>query len=139
MRRYLLDTGSAGDFINRRQGVDERVEAEIRRGNVIGIGMPVLAELLFGAELSRRPEETRQAIARRLARVRLWPFDVAAARMYGRLSATLRRMGRPMQQIDVQIAAIALSLGNCAVVTKDNDLAAIPGLSVENWSQPSKS
>jgi tRNA(fMet)-specific endonuclease VapC len=45
MKRYLLDTGIAGDFINRRQGVDRRVESEIRKGNVVGVGMPVLAEL----------------------------------------------------------------------------------------------
>jgi tRNA(fMet)-specific endonuclease VapC len=39
-----------------------------------------------------------------------------------------------MQQIDVQIAAVALSLGNCTVVTKDSDLSAIPGLDVEDWT-----
>jgi tRNA(fMet)-specific endonuclease VapC len=41
-----------------------------------------------------------------------------------------------MQVVDVQIAAIALSLGNCIVVSKDSDLAAVPGLIVEDWSQP---
>lgn len=38
-----------------------------------------------------------------------------------------------MQQIDIQIAAIALTLADCTVVTVDSDLATIPGLSVENW------
>ena len=46
----------------------------------------------------------------------------------------LRRLGRPMQQIDIQIAAIALALGNCTVVSRDSDLTAIPDLSVEDWS-----
>ena len=32
------------------------------------------------------------------------------------------------------IAAIALSLGNCGVVTGVSDLAAVPGLAVENWA-----
>jgi tRNA(fMet)-specific endonuclease VapC len=41
-----------------------------------------------------------------------------------------------MQQIDIQMAAIAMTLGNTAVVTKDSDLSAIPGLVVENWSLP---
>ena len=35
--------------------------------------------------------------------------------------------------LDTGIAAVALTLGNCAVVSKDSDLAAVPGLSVENW------
>ncbi len=40
-----------------------------------------------------------------------------------------------MQQVDIQIAAIALTLGHCTVVTKDQDFQAIPGLGVEDWSQ----
>jgi tRNA(fMet)-specific endonuclease VapC len=39
-----------------------------------------------------------------------------------------------MQQIDVQIAAVALALGNCTVVTKDSDSRAVSGLTVEDWS-----
>lgn len=56
-----------------------------------------------------------------------------AAEEFGRLAAELRRIGRPMQQI----AAIALTLGNCAVVTTDTDLSAIPGLRTENWAESS--
>jgi tRNA(fMet)-specific endonuclease VapC len=63
-----------------------------------------------------------------------WPFDRAAAEEFGRLAAKLKRLGRPMQQIDIQIAAIALSLGNCTVVSADSDLVDEPGLSVENWA-----
>jgi hypothetical protein len=32
------------------------------------------------------------------------------------------------------IAAIAQSLGGCAVVCSDGDLDAVPGLAVENWA-----
>ncbi len=38
-----------------------------------------------------------------------------------------------MQQIDIMIAAIARSLGNCVVITDDTDLSAVPALRVENW------
>lgn len=38
-----------------------------------------------------------------------------------------------MQVIDVMLAAIAFSLGNCTVVTTDSDLTAVPGLAVESW------
>ena len=66
----------------------------------------------------------------------LWPYDKPAAEIYGRLAAELRRLGRPMQQIDIQIAAVALNLGNCTVVTTDSDLSAVPGLTVESWVNP---
>ena len=40
-----------------------------------------------------------------------------------------------MGQNDIMIATIALSLGNTTVVMMDSDLAAIPGLTVENWAE----
>ena len=58
----------------------------------------------------------------------------AAAEEYGRIAAALRRTGRPMQSMDIMIAAIAVSLGNCTVVSSDGDLNVLPGLSVENWA-----
>ena len=66
----------------------------------------------------------------------LWPFDREAAEEYGRLAAHRRRTGRPMQVIDMQLAAVALSLGSTAVVTTDSDLSAVPGLAVENSAIP---
>ncbi len=134
MRRYLLDTGIAGDFINRRRGVRERAEAEVRRGNRIGIGIPVLGELLYGIELSATREENVKRLHRALPYLRIWPFDEEAAAAYGRIAAELRRAGRGMQIPDIQIAAIALSLGNTTVVSADSDLAAVVGLVIENWA-----
>jgi tRNA(fMet)-specific endonuclease VapC len=134
MRRYLLDTGIAGDYINRRHGVYERAREEVTRGNRIGIGVPVLAELYYGIELSASRERNLQRLSVALATLTVWPFTEDAAAEYGRIAAELRRAGRPMQQADIMIAAIALILANCTVVTADSDLSAVPGLKVENWA-----
>ena len=72
-------------------------------------------------------------MVRALGRIKCWPFDRLAVEEYGRIAAELRRIGRPMQQIDIMIAAIARSIGNCTVITDDADLSAVPGLRVENW------
>lgn len=56
------------------------------------------------------------------------------AEEYGRIFAELRRAGRPIQQIDMQIGAVARTLPNCVVVTKDSDLGAISGVRIENWA-----
>jgi tRNA(fMet)-specific endonuclease VapC len=136
MRRYLLDTGIAGHFINTRQGVRERVQDETRRGNRIGICVPVLGELYFGVENSATRDRNLQLLLIALGHLTVWPYTNDAAEEYGRLRTELRRIGRPMQQIDIQIAAIALTLGNCTVVTTDTDLAAVPGLRTENWTAP---
>ena len=88
-------------------------------GAIVGIAIPGLAELLFGAEYSHAPDANRQRIMRAVAKWPVWTFDRAAAAKYGVLAAELKRRGRPMQQNDIQIAAIALTLGNCIVVSKD--------------------
>ena len=65
MRRYLLDTGIAGCYIDRRRGVFERAKSEISLGNWIGIAHPVLAELAYRVEASpnRAPRATATAFA----------------------------------------------------------------------------
>jgi tRNA(fMet)-specific endonuclease VapC len=134
--RFLLDSGIAGDFMNRRNGVYERARDEGRRGNVVGVGVPILAELFYGAENSADPERTLQRLRINIPSWRIWPFTNEAAAEFGQIRALLRRIGRPMQVVDIMIAAIALTLGNCTVVTTDSDLAAVPGLRTENWAAP---
>src|SRR5439155_27316803 len=97
-RRYLLDSGPASDSIFRRRGVHERVRDARQRGAKIGIGMPVLGEIIGGVEASATRDENWDVLCRGLTIFILWPFDAAAAWEYGRLYAELRRTGRAMQQ-----------------------------------------
>jgi tRNA(fMet)-specific endonuclease VapC len=133
MKRYLLDTGIAQAFINRRHGILERVDAKRREGHRIGICVPVLGELWSGVEGSISRDRNIQRLRNALSRLIVWPYTNEAAEQYGRIFAELRRLGQPIQQVDIMIAAIAFTLGDCTVVSADNDFLAIPGLSVENW------
>lgn len=134
MRRYLLDTGAAADYIYRRHGVFQKAKEATALGYRIGICVPILGELWSGVYSSMSRDRNEKRLLQQLHAFVLWPYTEEAAREFGRLFSELRRAGRPMQQIDIQIAAIALTLGNCVVVTKDSDFAAIPGLDHENWS-----
>lgn len=130
----MLDSGIMGDFIDHRREVAERVREARRRGDRIGTCLPVVGELFAGVENSQSREKNHQLLVRALSRILCWPFDRASAEEFGRLATFLKRTGRPMQQIDIQMAAIALTLGNTTVVNSDTDLAAVPGLTVENWA-----
>jgi tRNA(fMet)-specific endonuclease VapC len=134
MNRYLLDTDMMGQFLDHRHGVDEKVRQARERGDVLGTCLPVVAELFFGAEFSVSCDVNRPRLIRGLSRIRCWPFDRLAAEEYGRIAAHLKRTGRPMQQIDIMIAAIARSLGRCTVVTADSDFHSVPGLAVDYWT-----
>ena len=59
-------------------------------------------------------------------------FDTGSAADY------MNRRGgtypRAMQQIDIQLAAIARCLSDCTISSKDTDLCDVPGLTAENWA-----
>lgn len=133
MSRFLLDTNMMGHLINRRKGVDRRARQARLDGAVVGTCLPVVCELFFGVENSASREKNRKRLVRALAGVVCWPLDRKAAEEYGRIAAQLKQSGRIIQQIDIQIAAIARTFNDCTVVSSDTDLAAVPGLRVENW------
>ncbi len=134
MKRYLLDTNAASAWIDRNAALVARVRAAVSQGDRVGVAMPVVGELFAGVALSRRSEVNAKRLRRALATLPIWPFDLSAAEEYGRVFAELRRAGRPIQQVDIQIAAIARSLHNCVVVSHDSDLHRVPSLSVEDWT-----
>jgi len=133
-RRYILDTNAVGDFINKLRGVYERAEAERKKGAKIGTCTPVVGELWFGVEASQSRERNLKALRLALPQLTIWPYDLEAAERFGVIRAELKRLGRPMQVVDIQLAAVAFTLGDCAVVSSDTDLLAVPGLTVENWA-----
>ncbi len=136
MTRFLLDTGSAGDYIHRRRGVYERAREAVAAGHRMGIGLPVLAEVWFGVENSSSRTRNAERLRRVLPELIIWPLTEPAAEEYGKIAAELKRIGRPIGKIDMLIAAIALSLGKTNVVSCDDDLTAVARLTVENWSAP---
>lgn len=88
------------------------------------------AEILYGVvRLSegkrRRALETsvRQIFSEDLAG-RILPFDSAAAGEFAAIMAARRRAGRPMAQLDAQIAAIARSRGAVVATRNTRDFEA---------------
>ena len=135
MKRYILDSGIVTDLINRRNGVDQKAEEALKQGDRLGLGTPVLGELLAGLENSASRDKNVARLERMLSRLTLWPYDESAAREYGKVAGDLRRRGIAIQQIDMQIAGLAFAL-NLVVVSKDSDFLDISGLKVENWATP---
>ena len=136
MTRYLLDSNALNAFTDRREPLADRARAARAAGGRIGTCEPVVAEMYAGLEFGASREFNTARLERTLAGIRCWPFDRAAARAYGRVAADLRRRARRMQVIDMMVAAVALSLGDCVVVTTDSDLSAVPGLVVADWTLP---
>ena len=79
MKRYLLDTGIAQDFINARHGVRTRADEYRQRGCRIGISVPVLGELWSGVEGSVSRQCNLQFLSLALSRLVIWPYTTLPA------------------------------------------------------------
>jgi tRNA(fMet)-specific endonuclease VapC len=132
-RRLILDCGPAFDYFFDRRDIRDRVHRCRRSGMKTGICKPIFGEIIGGVELGSSRDHSWSVVHRSLSKFVLWPYTREAAYECGRLFATLKRSGITIQQNDLQMAAIALTLGNCTVVSYDTDLTRVPSLKVENW------
>jgi tRNA(fMet)-specific endonuclease VapC len=133
MKRYILDSNSLNWFIYRRFRVYERAREARKRGDIVGTVVPIVGELLGGLEYSATCERNRPIVETELKLIRIWPYDLPAARRYGVLYAEMKRDGILMQVIDRIAAASALTIPHCTMVTSDSDFSRVPGLEVEDW------
>jgi predicted nucleic acid-binding protein len=66
-------------------------------------------------------------------------FDASSARTYGEIRAHLEKQGQTRDDLDLQIAAIAVQHRLTLVTGNVKHFKDIPGLTVENWFEPAKS
>jgi tRNA(fMet)-specific endonuclease VapC len=130
MTRYLLDTNHASVFWRRRDLVEPRLQglADAR----FGLCLPSIAELWYMVFNSARVESNSRELDLFLRDYEHWDFDLPAASEFGRIKANLRRAGRPIPDVDAQIAAIA-SVNRLVLLTADAHFGLVTGLITENW------
>ena len=133
--RCLLDTNTATQII---KGHPARVRERLLKVPMADVGISVVteAELRFGA--AHRPEATKlkMVVEEFLVRVTILAWDSEAARSYAVLRARLEEDGEPMGNLDLMIAAHALSIG-LVLVSNDRVFRRVRGLKVEDWTKVS--
>jgi tRNA(fMet)-specific endonuclease VapC len=106
------------------------------------ISAVTLAELSVGPlVVGGRERESRQAVLQQVeADFDPLPFDVAAARAFGRVAASLRRAGRKpaARAYDAMIAAIAISNDLPLYTCNPQDFEGIDGLTVVEVPHPDR-
>ena len=92
----------------------------------------VAAELRYGATKKNSPRLTAQLEAV-LGALEVLALEAPADIRYGRIRASLERMGRPIGANDLLIAAHALSLDFTLVTDNEREFSRVDGLRIENW------
>jgi tRNA(fMet)-specific endonuclease VapC len=92
------------------------------------------AELQYG--LARNPNVTglRSALESSFAKIQVLPWGREAAQTYGGLRAKQEAAGKPLGNLDMLIAAHAISVG-AILVTNDRGLSHLSGLpTIVKWA-----
>lgn len=131
---HMLDTDTVSYLI---KGKSAAIEARLAAlvPSTVCISVMTQAELQYG--LKRLPAGHRLQLAVRqfLKIVRILPWDAGAADWYAEIRHQLLSTGQPIGEMDMMIAAHALSAGAVLVTNNSRHYARIDApLKLENWA-----
>ncbi len=130
---YLLDTNTVSYVL---KGNPPRVRARLAKLPMSEVAISVVteAELRFG--VARKPEakHLRIAVEEFLLRISVLPWDSDCAKYYAELRVAAERAGTPLGNLDLMIAAQALS-ADAVLITNDAALRRMKRLKTEDWTK----
>jgi tRNA(fMet)-specific endonuclease VapC len=133
-RLYMLDTNTVSYILKGKSPAARARLASLGPDEVACISIVTEFELEFGLAKNPDAESLRGAIRWFLARIQVLPLGSPEARAYGQLRAQQEAAGRPLESMDMLIAAHAIAVG-AILVTADNVFNSVSGLAgKENWA-----
>jgi tRNA(fMet)-specific endonuclease VapC len=130
--RYLLDTNIC-IYIAKGQPLAVRARFERYTLHDVAMSTITLGELRFGAEKSQARERALSTIEQLMQVIPACALPLEAGEHYGQIRATLQKLGLPIGNNDLWLAAHARSQGWILVTNNSREFARVPGLQVENW------
>jgi tRNA(fMet)-specific endonuclease VapC len=129
---YLLDTNAWISYVNSPSSPLRGRLARLSPDEVATCSV-VKAELLYGVYNSSRRDTNLARFLRLFKEIPSYPFDDAAADVYGRIRAELTRAGTPIGPNDPMIAAIAVCHDRVLITHNSSEFSRVTGLRIENW------
>ena len=132
MASYLLDTNHASRLLSKDALFLEKIQQLTESGSDFGISMTVLGELYYAVYASQRRKSNLERLNTLLTAMHIYPFDQAAAEVFGDIQAGQKAKGRPIPPLDAQIAAVA-RVQQLTLLTADRHFSFVDDLQTENW------
>ena len=126
----LLDTNVVVAFLNGDNLILKNIKDEINR---IALSSLVVAELDYGAKVSRRAKENLERLYRFIDVVQVVPFDIECAKIFGTIKSKLRSIGKPTGEVDALIAATSMAYKATLATANRKHFENIEGLKIEVW------
>ena len=131
---HMLDTDAASYLI---KGKSPAIEARLAAlvPSTVCVSVLTRAELQYGLKRLSADHRLHLAVRQFLKIVRILPWDTDAADWYAEIRHQLVSTGQPIGEMDMMIAAHALSAGAVLVTNNSRHYARIEApLILENWA-----
>jgi tRNA(fMet)-specific endonuclease VapC len=125
---YLLDTSIIIDLFAQ----DEAVKDQLALTENTFIPSIAVGELHYGARKSTRTEKNLEQIEQLVSVSVVLPCDGETGYWYGIVKDQLRKIGNPIPENDIWIAALTLQ-HNLTLATRDKHFDKVEGLEVKMW------
>lgn len=133
---HLLDSSTCVAYLRGGRTSPVACEFERRAASEIALCSVVVAELVYGALRSNRPESNLASLNTFFSRFVSLPFDDACAEHCARIRADLASRGTPIGPHDLLIAAIGLHHDLVVATHNTAEFSRVSGLHVEDWTRP---
>lgn len=130
----MIDTNTVSYIVKGNSPASRAKLAELRYDEIACISAITEAELQYGVAKSPNVKTLRPALEGFLAKIQILPWGRDEAHAYGRLRAKQEAAGKPLGNLDMLIAAHAVSVG-AILVTNDKAFSHVADLSaILNWA-----
>ena len=129
----MLDTNTVSDIVKGKSLTARAKLANLQHGEIACISAITEAELQYG--LAKTPKATviRSVVEAFVAKIQVLPWGREEALAYGAFRAKQEAAGKPIGNLDMLIAAHAISVG-AVLVTNDKALLRVADPPTVNWS-----
>ena len=129
---YLIDTDIYVYLSTGNRQILENIKA-VGEENIF-ISSITVAELYYGAFFSAKHQDNLKKLQIHLDELQVLNFTKNTAKVFGRLKCDLRKTGKPIADMDLAIASIALYHQYTLVTHNTRHFSHVPELVLEDWT-----
>jgi tRNA(fMet)-specific endonuclease VapC len=125
----LLDSDHCNAILLQQLNLGEKIAPDVP----LATTAISVAELIHAAQRSRNREDNLARLEVLFAALTTLPFDESAARRCGIIKAELEARGEPRDDLDLQIASIAIENDLILLTNNAGHFERIPAMRLDNW------